>query len=190
MEYVGAEPPPAFHRASQNLAAIAILLRMMPKPSTTGGCRIHVEIRGLLECTAVQQAESSASRLQEPASEQRARPSRQEREASVHPEPTKDKPPWFDTTSSTIARTVVFMTASVGDYTRTTDNMLHMTTSLSSVVATTVGNNKAPHLSNQVLWSSTESSTGLCSQFGSKLQLPSPSTRGKPSQSNGLLTKV
>jgi hypothetical protein len=54
MEGVGADPPPAFHKASQNLAAAAILLRTMPEPSTTEGRRIHGEIRGLLECAAVQ----------------------------------------------------------------------------------------------------------------------------------------
>jgi hypothetical protein len=50
MEDVEVEAPPAFHRASQNLIAAAILLRNMPEPSTTEGRRIHGEIRGLLEC--------------------------------------------------------------------------------------------------------------------------------------------
>jgi hypothetical protein len=65
----------------------------MPEPSTTEGRRIHGEIWGLLECVAVQQGESSASRLQQPISEYQAGPSRFESEASVHPEPTKEKPP-------------------------------------------------------------------------------------------------
>jgi hypothetical protein len=53
----------------------------MPEPSTTKGRRIHGEIQGLLECATVQQAESSASRLQDLASEHRVGPSRLEREA-------------------------------------------------------------------------------------------------------------
>jgi hypothetical protein len=40
-------------RASQNLAAAAILFRTMSEPSTTEGCRIHGEIKGLLECATV-----------------------------------------------------------------------------------------------------------------------------------------
>ena len=93
IEDAGADQPPVFNRASQNLAAAAILLRTMPEPSTPEGRRIRGEIKGLLEHAAVQQAESSASRLREPASEHRAGPSRLEREASVHPEPKKGKAP-------------------------------------------------------------------------------------------------
>jgi hypothetical protein len=53
--------PPAHNRASRSLAAAALLLRTMPEPSTTEGRHIHGELRGLLECAAVQQAKSSAS---------------------------------------------------------------------------------------------------------------------------------
>jgi hypothetical protein len=35
-----AMPPPAFNGAGQNLAAVAMLLQMMPEPSTTKGRRI------------------------------------------------------------------------------------------------------------------------------------------------------
>jgi hypothetical protein len=35
VEDAGAEKPLVFNRASQNLAAVAILLRIMPEPSTT-----------------------------------------------------------------------------------------------------------------------------------------------------------
>jgi hypothetical protein len=93
MEDAEAEAPLAFHRASQNLIATAILLRTMLEPSTTEGRQIHSEIWGLLECVVVQQAESSASRLQEPASEPQAGPSRFEMEASVHRKPTREKSP-------------------------------------------------------------------------------------------------
>jgi hypothetical protein len=80
--------PLVFNRASQNVVATAMLLRNMPDPSTPKAHRAHNEIRGLLEAAAMQQAESSASRHRGFALEQPAEPSRQEKEASVHPEPT------------------------------------------------------------------------------------------------------
>ena len=58
----GGEQPPIFNRDSQNVAAAAMLLQTMPKPSTSEGRRVHGELRDLLETTVVQQAESSASR--------------------------------------------------------------------------------------------------------------------------------
>jgi hypothetical protein len=78
--------PSVFGRASQNMVAAAMLLRNMPEPSNPDACRARDEIRGLIVTAAMQQAESSASRRHGPASEQLAEPSRQEREASVHPE--------------------------------------------------------------------------------------------------------
>jgi hypothetical protein len=54
--------PPIFARANQNVAAAAMLLRNMPKPSNTDTRRVRDEIRELLETAAMQQAESSASR--------------------------------------------------------------------------------------------------------------------------------
>jgi hypothetical protein len=83
-EDAAAVEPLVLNRASQSLAAAALLLRTMPEPSTTEGRRIHGELRGLLECATVQQAESSASRLQGPASSLQPGPSRFEREASLH----------------------------------------------------------------------------------------------------------
>jgi hypothetical protein len=77
--------PPIFGRASQNVVVVAILLRNMPKPSNPEVRRARDEIRGLLETAALQQAESSASRRRELALELPTEPSRQEREASVHP---------------------------------------------------------------------------------------------------------
>jgi hypothetical protein len=53
--------PPAFNRAGQNLAAVAMLLRTMPEPSTTEGRRIQGELKDLLENVAARRAESSAS---------------------------------------------------------------------------------------------------------------------------------
>jgi hypothetical protein len=63
MEYADAAAPLVLNRASQSLAAAAPLLRTMPEPSTIEGCRVHGELRELLECAAVKQTESLASRL-------------------------------------------------------------------------------------------------------------------------------
>jgi tyrosyl-tRNA synthetase len=75
-----------FRRTSQNVVAAAMLLRNMPEPSNPEARRARDEIRGLLETAAMQQAESLSSRRRRLASEQPMEPSRQEREASVHPE--------------------------------------------------------------------------------------------------------
>jgi hypothetical protein len=69
-----------------------MLLRNMPEPSTPEARQAHDEIRGHLEDAAMQQAESSASRHHGFTLEQPMGPSRQEKEASVHPEPA----PWRD----------------------------------------------------------------------------------------------
>jgi hypothetical protein len=72
----GGEQPPPFARASQNVAATAILLRTMPAPSIVKGRQVRDELRGLLECATVQQAKSSASQRREPEAEPSAAPSR------------------------------------------------------------------------------------------------------------------
>jgi hypothetical protein len=59
---VRVRPPPVSSGVGQNLAAVAILLRAMPEPSTTEGRRIQGELKSLLEDAAVRRAESSASR--------------------------------------------------------------------------------------------------------------------------------
>src|SRR5688500_20167570 len=61
---VRVRPPPASSGVGQNLAAAAMLLRVMPEPSTTEGRRIQGELKNLLEGAAVRRAESSASRRQ------------------------------------------------------------------------------------------------------------------------------
>jgi hypothetical protein len=58
---VRARPPPASSGVGRNLAAAAILLRVMPEPSTTEGRRIQGELNNLLEDAAVRRAESSVS---------------------------------------------------------------------------------------------------------------------------------
>jgi hypothetical protein len=85
--------PPAFSGAGQNLATAAMLLRTMPEPSTTEGRCIQGELKGLLEDTAVRQAESSVSRRRGCPSEHHAASSRRIREASAHTERTRDGTP-------------------------------------------------------------------------------------------------
>ena len=58
----GSEQPLVFNRASQNVVAVAMLVRVMPEPSTPEGRRVRGELWDLLETTVVLQAESSASR--------------------------------------------------------------------------------------------------------------------------------
>jgi hypothetical protein len=85
--------PPASSGVGQNLAAVAILLRAMPEPSTPEGRRIQGELKNLLEDVAVRQAESSASRRQGYPPEHRAATSRFMREASVHTRQTRNSAP-------------------------------------------------------------------------------------------------
>jgi murein DD-endopeptidase MepM/ murein hydrolase activator NlpD len=52
-------------RASQKLIATATLLRAMPAPSTPEARNLHREAQALIEQAAVEQAESSASRIRQ-----------------------------------------------------------------------------------------------------------------------------
>jgi hypothetical protein len=52
-------------RVSQKLIAAATLLRAMPAPSTPEARNLHREAQALIEQAAVQQAESSASRIRQ-----------------------------------------------------------------------------------------------------------------------------
>jgi hypothetical protein len=90
---VRTRPPPASSGVGQNLAAAAMLLRVMPEPSTTKGWQIQGELKNLLEGVAVRRAESSASRRQGCPSEHRAATSRFMREASVHTGRTRNTVP-------------------------------------------------------------------------------------------------
>ena len=49
----GSEHPPIFNRASQNVAAVAMLVRAMPEPSTVEGRPVRGELQDLLETAAV-----------------------------------------------------------------------------------------------------------------------------------------
>jgi hypothetical protein len=93
VDNVRAALPPAVSGSGQDLAAAAMLLRTMPEPSTTEGWRIQGELKDLLEGAAVRRAESSASRRRADPSEHHAASSQRMREASVHPERTRDEAP-------------------------------------------------------------------------------------------------
>jgi hypothetical protein len=56
-----ADAPPLFRRASQNLAAAAMLLRSCPEPATSEERHVRQQLKTLLEAAAMQQAESSVS---------------------------------------------------------------------------------------------------------------------------------
>jgi hypothetical protein len=85
--------PPAVSGSGQDLAAAAMLLRAMPEPSTTEGRHIQGELKNLLEGATVRRAESSASSRRADPSEHHRVSSRRIREASVHPERTRDEAP-------------------------------------------------------------------------------------------------
>jgi hypothetical protein len=70
-------------RASQKLIAAVTLLRAMPAPSTPEARNLHREARALIEQAAVQQTESSASRIRQQGSA-RDDGGAQGPEASVH----------------------------------------------------------------------------------------------------------
>jgi hypothetical protein len=85
--------PPASSGVGQNLAAVAVLLRAMPEPSTTEGRRVQGELKNLLEDAAVRRAKSSASRRQGCPPEHRTTTSQLMWEASVHTGRTRDATP-------------------------------------------------------------------------------------------------
>jgi hypothetical protein len=70
-------------RTSQNLIAIALLLRAMPTPSTPEARNLHREAQAVIELAAVQQAESSTSHIRQQGSA-RDDGDTQGQEASVH----------------------------------------------------------------------------------------------------------
>ena len=55
--------PPELKTAGEKLVAAAYLLQAMPEPSTTSGRNLRRKAQALIEQAAVQQAESSASRM-------------------------------------------------------------------------------------------------------------------------------
>src|SRR6185312_11687774 len=65
----------------------AYLLQAMPEPSTTSGRNLRREAQALIEQAAVQQAESSASRIRSIVPKQPGGTARQDHEVSVHTPP-------------------------------------------------------------------------------------------------------
>jgi hypothetical protein len=59
------DDPDAPPRASQKLIAAATLLRAMPAPSTPEARNLHREVQALIEQAAVQQVQSSTSRIRQ-----------------------------------------------------------------------------------------------------------------------------
>jgi hypothetical protein len=78
-------------RASQKLIAAATLLRAMPAPSTPDAQNLHREAQALIEQAAVQQAESSASRIRQQG-DARGDGGAQEAEPSVHAGGATERP--------------------------------------------------------------------------------------------------
>jgi hypothetical protein len=76
---------------SQKLIVVATLLRAMPAPSTPEARNLHLEAQALIEQAAVQQAESSASRIRQQGSA-RDDGGAQGQEASVHTGGTTGQP--------------------------------------------------------------------------------------------------
>jgi hypothetical protein len=68
-----AEDVPFFARASQNIAAAAMILRSILKSNDPEARRIHRDLKGLMEHTAVQQAVSSTSQRHEASSASHSR---------------------------------------------------------------------------------------------------------------------
>jgi hypothetical protein len=62
---INVDNPDTPPRASQKLIAAATLLWAMPAPSTPEARNLHREAQALIEQAAVQQAESSASRIRQ-----------------------------------------------------------------------------------------------------------------------------
>ena len=77
----------ALPRASHKITTAALLIRAMPEPSMPEGRNLRKEAQALLEEAAVQQAESSASRLRSVALARADGVAQQDHEASVHTPP-------------------------------------------------------------------------------------------------------
>ena len=75
---------PELKTAGEKLVAVAYLLQAMPEPSTTSGRNLRREAQALIEQAAVQQAESSASRMRSIVPKQPGGTARQDHEVSVH----------------------------------------------------------------------------------------------------------
>ena len=81
------DKPPELKTAGEKLVTAAYLLQAMPEPSKTSGRNLRREAQALIEQAAVQQAESSTSRIRSKAPEQPGGTARQDHEVSVHTPP-------------------------------------------------------------------------------------------------------
>ena len=82
------DKPPELKTTGEKLVAAAYLLQAMPEPSMPSGRNLCSEAQALIEQAAVQQAESSASRIRSKAPEQPDGTAHQDRKVSVHTPPT------------------------------------------------------------------------------------------------------
>ena len=81
------DKPPELKTAGEKLVTAAYLLQAMPEPSTPSGRNLRREAQALIVQAAVQQAESSASRMRSKAPKQPGGTARQDHEASMHTPP-------------------------------------------------------------------------------------------------------
>jgi hypothetical protein len=176
-EDVDAAEPPIINRASQSLATAALLLCTMPEPSTTEGRRIHEELRGLLECAAVQQAESPPQAIRWGPLASRGKP-------RCTPRIPERGHPWCTIVSETTVSPRQFMIVSAD----APDNKRRPATALGEADATTPRRTEAPPPSRQDLRSLARPSAEHRSRLGSEPRLLSPNTQGIQSRSSGLLT--
>jgi hypothetical protein len=88
---INTDNPDAPPRASQKLVAAATLLRAMPAPSTPEARNLQREVQALIEQAAVQQAESSASRIRQQG-DARGDGAAQGAEPSVHADEAARRP--------------------------------------------------------------------------------------------------
>jgi hypothetical protein len=172
--------PPASSGVSQNLAAMAILLRAMSEPSTTEGRCIQGALKNLLEDAAVRWAESSASRRQGCPPEHHATTSRLMREASVHTGHTRDATPAAPVASATSTTAATVEPASTRRCTEATTPGVG-----DAPIVRRIG---APRPNHQVCKPLAGPYDRRRSRPGSEPRLPSLSTRGKQGRSYGLRT--
>jgi hypothetical protein len=81
------DKPLELKTAGEKLVATAYLLQAMPEPSTPLGRNLRREAQVLIEQAAVQQAESSASRMRSTVPKPAGGTAHQDHEASVHTPP-------------------------------------------------------------------------------------------------------
>jgi hypothetical protein len=171
-----------------------MLLRNMLEPSNPEARRARDEIQGLLETAAMQQAESSASRRRELASELPVEPSRQEREreALVHPEHAPNgtrRPLSVSASSTTVNLEMPVTTSTSAGGVRVVTVQLKATMSIGAG-ATTTRRIEALHSSHPALGSLARPFAKHYFRLDSALPRPIPSITAKPNPNFGSPTFV